>query len=200
MDRPCASDSVRYLPLDRCSDDALIEMREIVKTFKTADTEFTALKGVTACFYEGEFVSIVGKSGSGKSTLVNMLTGIDHPTSGSVRVGESLIHKLSENDMSALARAQSGDRLPVLPVDAHSDLLENVMLPMALCGNCGPIEREKRALELLDLVGLHDFADKLPAAVSGGQQQSAAIARALANDPPIIFADEPTGNLELPHS
>ena len=100
MNTPCASESVRYLPLDRCSDDALIEMREIVKTFKTADTEFTALKGVTACFYEGEFVSIVGKSGSGKSTLVNMLTGIDHPTAGSVRVGETLIHKLSENDMS----------------------------------------------------------------------------------------------------
>ncbi len=196
MDRPCASDSVRYLPLDRCSDDALIEMREIVKTFKTADTEFTALKGVTACFYEGEFVSIVGKSGSGKSTLVNMLTGIDHPTSGSVRVGESLIHKLSENDMSRWRGRNLGIVFQFFQLMPTLTLLENVMLPMALCGNCGPVEREKRALELLDLVGLHDLADKLPAAVSGGQQQSAAIARALANDPPIIFADEPTGNLD----
>ncbi len=196
MNTPCASESVRYLPLDRCSDDALIEMREIVKTFKTADTEFTALKGVTACFYEGEFVSVVGKSGSGKSTLVNMLTGIDHPSAGSVRVGETLIHKLSENNMSRWRGSNLGIVFQFFQLMPTLTLLENVMLPMALCGSCKPVQREERALELLGLVGLHDLADKLPAAVSGGQQQSAAIARALANDPPIIFADEPTGNLD----
>lgn len=195
-DSPCTSDTIRYMPLNRCSDEALIEMRDIVKTFKTADTEFTALKSVTTCFYPGEFVSIVGKSGSGKSTLVNMLTGIDHPTSGSVRVGDTYIHKLSENAMSRWRGRNLGIVFQFFQLMPTLTLLENVMLPMALCGNCGPVEREKRALELLSLVGLHDLVDKLPAAVSGGQQQSAAIARALANDPPILIADEPTGNLD----
>jgi putative ABC transport system ATP-binding protein len=193
---PCTSEDIHYLPQDRCSDEALIEMRDIVKTFKTADTEFTALKGLTTCFYKGEFISIVGKSGSGKSTLANMLTGIDHPTRGSVRVGDTHIHKLSENDMSRWRGRNLGIVFQFFQLMPTMTLLENVMLPMALCGNCGPVQREKRALELLDLVGLQDLADKLPAAVSGGQQQSAAIARALANDPPILIADEPTGNLD----
>ncbi|MGW8251414.1 MAG: ATP-binding cassette domain-containing protein, partial [Anaerolineales bacterium] len=193
---PCSREYDRYLPLDRCNDEALIEMRDIVKTFKTADTEFTALKGVTTCFDKGEFVSIVGKSGSGKSTLVNMLTGIDHPTSGSVRVGDTYIHKMSENEMSRWRGRNLGIVFQFFQLMPTLTLLENIMLPMALCGNCGPVQREKRSLELLDLVGLQGLADKLPAAVSGGQQQSAAIARALANDPPILIADEPTGNLD----
>lgn len=196
FDTPCANERPLYLPPDRCSDEALIQMQHIVKTFKTADMEFTALKGITTCFYRGEFVSIVGKSGSGKSTLVNMLTGIDHPTSGSVRVEDTYIHKLSENAMSHWRGRNLGIVFQFYQLMPTLTLLENVMLPMALCGNCGPTDREKRALELLSLVGLQDMADKLPAAVSGGQQQSAAIARALANDPPILIADEPTGNLD----
>jgi putative ABC transport system ATP-binding protein len=172
-------------------------MRDIVKTFKTAEGDFTALNGVTTCFYPGEFVSIVGKSGSGKSTLVNMLTGIDHPTSGSVRVGDTAIHQLSENDMSRWRGRNLGIVFQFFQLMPMLTLLENIMLPMALCGNCtDSAQREQRARDLLALVALERDADKLPAAVSGGQQQSAAIARALANDPPILIADEPTGNLD----
>lgn len=186
----------RFLPSHTCREEALIEMKEIVKVFENAAGKFTALKGVTACFDAGEFVSIVGKSGSGKSTLVNMLTGIDHPTSGSVRVGDTYIHRMSENDMSLWRGANLGIVFQFFQLVPTLTLLENVMLPMVLVERIPAAEREKRAQALLELVGLGAVAEKLPAAVSGGQQQSAAIARALANDPPILIADEPTGNLD----
>jgi putative ABC transport system ATP-binding protein len=179
-----------------CDGRALIELKNVVKTFKNAAGEFTALKDVTACFFEGEFVSIVGKSGSGKSTLANMITGIDHPTSGSVRVGESLIHELSENDMSLWRGRNLGIVFQFFQLMPTLSLLENTILPMYLLGLHDSTSRERRAGELLALVGLAGFEDKLPAAVSAGQQQCAAIARALANDPPILIADEPTGNLD----
>ncbi len=188
--------NLHYLPPEGCSEDALIQMEGIVKTFKNAAGEFVALKEVTACFFAGEFVSIVGKSGSGKSTLVNMLTGIDHPTSGSVRVKDALIHTMSENQMSLWRGRNLGIVFQFFQLLPMLTLLENVMLPMALADAFPSGEREGRARELLDRVGLGSEADKLPAAVSGGQQQSAAIARALANDPPILIADEPTGNLD----
>ncbi|MCI0521240.1 MAG: ABC transporter ATP-binding protein [Chloroflexi bacterium] len=183
-------------PPDRCTAESLIEMSQIVKTFKNASGEFVALRGVTACFYPGEFVSVVGKSGSGKSTLVNMITGIDHPTSGAVRVGDTYVHNLSENDMSIWRGKNLGIVFQFYQLLPTLTLLENVMLPMVLSKLFSPSERERRARELLDLVGLAQFAEKLPAAVSGGQQQSAAIARALSSDPPILIADEPTGNLD----
>ena len=186
-----------YLPLpNRCSGDALIEMAQIVKTFKNAAGKFTALKDVTACFYQGEFVSVVGKSGSGKSTLVNMITGIDHPTSGTVRIGDAYVHALSESDMSIWRGKNLGIVFQFFQLLPTMSLLENVMLPMYLSGQHSPAQREVRALSLLKLVGLEGLENKLPAAVSGGQQQCAAIARALANDPPILIADEPTGNLD----
>jgi len=186
-----------YLPSpQRCTGDALIEMAQITKTFKNAAGEFIALKDMTACFYPGEFVSVVGKSGSGKSTLVNMITGIDHPTSGSVRVGETYVHALSESDMSVWRGANLGIVFQFFQLLPMLSLLENVMLPMYLGGGFTPTQREARALSLLKLVGLEGLENKLPAAVSGGQQQCAAIARALANDPPILIADEPTGNLD----
>jgi putative ABC transport system ATP-binding protein len=171
-------------------------MSQITKTFKNAAGEFTALQGMTACFYPGEFVSVVGKSGSGKSTLVNMITGIDHPTSGSVRVGDTYVHTLSESDMSVWRGVNLGIVFQFFQLLPTLSLLENVMLPMYLGGGFAPAQREARALSLLKLVGLEGLGDKLPAAVSGGQQQCAAIARALANDPPILIADEPTGNLD----
>ena len=173
-----------------------IRMRKIVKKFKTVAGDVTVLKGVDAEFHPGEFVGVVGKSGSGKSTLVNMLTGIDKPTSGEVQIGDTLVHKLSESDRSRWRGLNLGivfqfyQLLPVL------SLLENTMLPMDIAGKIPPTERESRALGLLRQVGLEHDAHKLPAAVSGGQQQAAAIARALANDPPFIIADEPTGNLD----
>lgn len=179
-----------------CPGDPLIQMMDIVKTFKTPSGDFTALKGITACFYRGEFVSVVGKSGSGKSTLVNMITGIDHPTSGRVRIGDTYVHKLNENKMSIWRGRNLGIVFQFFQLLPMLSLLENVVLPMDFCNMFAPEDREGRAMELLRKVGLEDFAHKLPAAVSGGQQQSAAIARALANDPPILIADEPTGNLD----
>lgn len=174
----------------------IVEMEAIVKIFKTPAGDFPALKGVSACFYPGEFVSIVGKSGSGKSTLANMITGIDHPTSGVVRIAGTEIHRMNENDMSIWRGRNLGIVFQFFQLLPMLTLLENVMLPMDFCGIIPLAERGQRATDLLRLVGLEAEADMLPAAVAGGQQQSAAIARALANDPPILIADEPTGNLD----
>jgi putative ABC transport system ATP-binding protein len=176
--------------------DPLVEMKDIIKVFKTPAGEFTALNRVNVNFYPGEFVAIVGKSGSGKSTLANMITGIDHPTSGTVEVGGMYVHSLNESEMSIWRGKNLGIVFQFFQLLPMLTLLENVMLPMDFCEVIPAAEREDRAYDLLCLVGLEDLADKTPAAVSGGQQQSAAIARALANDPPLIIADEPTGNLD----
>jgi putative ABC transport system ATP-binding protein len=183
-------------PRAALDDGALIQMRGIVKTFRTTAGDFHALRGVDVDLHAGEFVSVVGKSGSGKSTLVNMLTGIDRPTSGEVRVGGTLVHHLSESDMARWRGRNLGIVFQFYQLLPMLTLLENTMLPMDYCGVIPTEKREERALQLLDLVGLKEHAHKLPGAVSGGQQQSAAIARALANDPPILVADEPTGNLD----
>jgi putative ABC transport system ATP-binding protein len=175
---------------------AFIQMISVSKIFKTAAGAFPALQEVTACFYPGEFVSVVGRSGSGKSTLVNMLTGIDHPTSGTVQVDGVDLYRMSESARSAWRGRNLGIVFQFFQLLPMLSLLENVILPMDFCNVYAPGEREERALELLRLVGLERYASKLPAGVSGGQQQSAAIARALANDPPVLVADEPTGNLD----
>ncbi len=177
-------------------DERFIEMKGIIKVFKTPAGDFHALKGINAVFFRGEFVSVVGKSGSGKSTLVNMITGIDRPTSGSVLIDGTCIQDMSESQMAAWRGRNLGIVFQFFQLLPMLSLLENVMLPMDFCNVYPPAEREPHAMELLRLVGLSDYSDKLPAAISGGQQQSAAIARALANDPPIIIADEPTGNLD----
>jgi ABC-type lipoprotein export system ATPase subunit len=182
--------------LQVCPGEPLIVMAGITKTFKTPAGEFQALKGVDACFYPGEFVSVVGKSGSGKSTLINMLTGIDHPTGGRVRVGGTYIHDLNESKMSLWRGRHLGIVFQFFQLLPMLSLLENVVLPMDLCSVYSPEEREDRAMELLGMVGLEAYAHALPQSISGGQQQSAAVARALANDPAIILADEPTGNLD----
>jgi putative ABC transport system ATP-binding protein len=179
---------------------ALIELRDVVKIYSTAAGDFPALKGISMQVGAGEFVGIVGKSGAGKSTLLNMITGVDDLTSGEVLVnsnGSSVsIHKMSEDDV-ALWRGQtmgvvfqSFQLLPMLT------LVENITLPMDLCGNFHPKRSRERARELLHLVEIEEHADKLPALISGGQQQRVAIARALANDPAILIADEPTGSLD----
>jgi putative ABC transport system ATP-binding protein len=174
----------------------LVEMTDIVKIFHTPAGDFTALKGITAGFFPGEFVSIVGKSGSGKSTLANMITGIDHPTSGSVSIGGTYVHSLNESQMSTWRGGNLGIVFQFFQLLPMLSLLENVMLPMDFAGMYNPSERPERAMDLLQMVGLERWANKSPAAVSGGQQQCAAIARALANDPPLLIADEPTGNLD----
>ena len=174
----------------------LIQMSKIVKTFKNAAGEFTVLKGVDASFNHGEFVGVIGKSGSGKSTLINMITGIDRPTSGEIFVGGIPIHTLNENQMAVWRGRNLGIVFQFFQLLPRLSLLENIMLPMDFCHMYEPGERPKRAMDLLKLVEMDEHAEKLPTAISGGQQQRVAIARALANDPPIIIADEPTGNLD----
>ena len=176
--------------------DTAIQMRKIVKTFKTSAGDFTALRGVDMDFLPGEFVGVTGKSGSGKSTLVNMITGIDRPSSGQVQVGKTFIHSLGESEMARWRGQNLGIVFQFYQLLPMLSLVENVMLPMDFANRYAPAEREKRAMELLDMVSLADFANKMPSAVSGGQQQAAAIARALANDPQYLIADEPTGNLD----
>jgi len=174
----------------------LIQMKDVVKTFVNTAGEFTALRGVDLTVKEGEFAAVIGKSGSGKSTLLNMLTGIDHPTSGQITVDGLDIYTLTESQRSLWRGRNLGIVFQFFQLLPMLNLLENVMLPMDYVGMYEIDQRPKKALELLDLVGLRDQAQQLPRAVSRGQQQSAAIARALATDPPIIVADEPTGNLD----
>ncbi len=174
----------------------LIEMQDIYKTYKTNAGDFTALKGISARFFPGQFVSIIGKSGSGKSTLLNMITGIDRPTSGKILIGDTYLQDLSESRFSEWRGRNLGIVFQFFQLLPMLSLLENTILPMDFCQMFTPPERETRARELLQMVGLEYYSDKLPTSVSSGQEQCAAIARALANDPPIIVADEPTGNLD----
>jgi len=178
------------------SDAHLIDMRQIVKTFQSTAGSFTALKGVNLQIDRGEFVAIIGKSGSGKSTLINMLTGIDRPSSGEVLVGDTAVHTLSEGQMAVWRGRNVGVIFQFFQLLPTLTVVENVMLPMDFCNMYAPRERRARAMQLLEQVEMTEQADKLPSAVSGGQQQRVAIARALANDPPILIADEPTGNLD----
>jgi putative ABC transport system ATP-binding protein len=168
----------------------------VVKTYVNAAGEFPALRGIDLEIGYGEFISLVGKSGSGKSTLLNMLTGIDHPTAGQVTVGGQEIYAMSESERALWRGKNVGIVFQFFQLLPTLTLLENVMLPMDYCDVHPAAERPERALDLLRQVSLENDAHKLPAAVSSGQQQSAAIARALANDPPIVVADEPTGNLD----
>ncbi len=174
----------------------LIEMQDIKKIYKTHAGEFPALKGVSAHFYPGQFVSIIGKSGSGKSTLLNMITGIDRPSSGKIRIAGTYLQDLSESQFSEWRGRNLGIVFQFFQLLPMLSLLENTILPMDFCEMYSLTEREERARGLLKMVGLEDFVDQLPSSVSSGQEQCAAIARALANDPPIIVADEPTGNLD----
>ncbi|MGQ0602413.1 MAG: ABC transporter ATP-binding protein [Anaerolineales bacterium] len=174
----------------------LIDLREVVKQYQVGAGTFTALRGINLQVDRGEFVGIIGKSGSGKSTLINMITGIDRPTSGEVHIGGVPVHTLNENQIAIWRGKNVGVIFQFFQLLPMLSVVENVMLPMDFCDTFADRERYDRAMHLLGLVGLEDQARKLPTAVSGGQQQRAAIARALANDPPILAADEPTGNLD----
>jgi putative ABC transport system ATP-binding protein len=178
----------------------IVELRDVVKVYASEAGEFPALRGINLSVQPGDFLGIVGKSGAGKSTLLNMINGVDHLTSGevTVRFGSDgvAVHSLAESDL-ALWRGrtmgivvQSFQLLPMLTV------LDNVILPMDLCGLYKPRESRELAMELLRLVEVEEHANKLPTQISGGQQQRVAIARALINDPPILVADEPTGSLD----
>jgi len=173
-----------------------VRLYSVIKTFENAAGKFTALKGVDLHVNAGEFVSIIGKSGSGKSTLINMITGIDRPTTGQVLVGETAVHTLTEEQIAVWRGRAIGVVFQFFQLLPTLTAIENVMLPMDYCCCYAPAERPGRGLHLMEQMGMAAFAHKLPSALSGGQQQSIAIARALANDPPILAADEPTGNLD----
>ena len=174
----------------------MIVLDSVVKAYETAAGPYHALKGVDLRINRGEFVAVVGKSGSGKSTLMNMITGIDRPTSGQVHVAGTTITHLDENALAEWRGRSLGIIFQFFQLLPTLTVAENVMLPMDFCDYGIESERRARAMMLLARMELTEQADKLPAALSGGQQQRVAIARALANDPPLLMADEPTGNLD----
>jgi putative ABC transport system ATP-binding protein len=176
--------------------DPVIEVRSAVRTYTTPSGPFNALAGVDLRVDAGELVAVVGRSGSGKSTLVNLIAGIDRPTSGAVRVAGTDVPRLRESRLAAWRGRHVGIVFQFFQLLPTLTVLENVTLPMDFCGTLPPARARVRGRDLLAQVGVADQADKLPSALSGGQQQRVAIARALATDPPVILADEPTGNLD----
>ena len=177
-------------------DERLIQIDSLSKSFPMGSGEFMALKNINLNVGKGEFLAVVGKSGSGKSTLINMISGIDRPTSGRVNVDGTDITKFSEGKLTVWRGQSVGVVFQFFQLLPTLTVLENVMLPMDFTSSFPARERRERAMHLLETVGISDQADKLPSSLSGGQQQRAAIARALVNDPPLLVADEPTGNLD----
>jgi len=175
---------------------ALIRLSDVVKTFVTPAGSFTALDGVSVTVGPGEFVAVIGKSGSGKTTLLNLITGIDRPTSGEIWIAGTPVHRLTENRTARWRGRNVGVVFQFFQLLPTISLLDNIVLPMEFCGVYSREERRERGLALLERVELAEHARKLPAELSGGQQQRTAIARALATDPPLVVADEPTGNLD----
>jgi putative ABC transport system ATP-binding protein len=175
---------------------AIIELRQVVKKYTGRAGSVTALNSVDLQISPGEFVVVLGKSGAGKTTLVNMITGIDRPTSGEIRVAGTAVHALGEDARAAWRGRNVGVVLQFFQLLPSLSVLQNVMLPMDFANRYPIHQQRKRAMHLLEQMEIAEHAHKPPSAVSGGQQQRVAIARALANDPPILLADEPTGNLD----
>lgn len=173
-----------------------IQVSDVVKTYPLSTGGFTAIDHLSLNIAQGEFVAVVGRSGSGKTTLLNLLAGIDRPTSGTVRVAGAELGSLSESGLAVWRGRNVGLVFQFFQLLPTLTVVENVMLPMDFAKQIPVGDRRDRAQHLLERVGVGDQADKVPVTLSGGQQQRAAIARALANDPPILLADEPTGNLD----
>ena len=173
-----------------------IVLSGVSKTYPGASGGFHALTDVDLAIAKGEFVAVVGQSGSGKSTLLSLLSGIDRPTTGQVHVDVTAVHALSESRISKWRGRAVGIVFQFFQLLPTLTARENVMLPMDFADRLSARERLSRADDLLDKLGVADQADKLPSTMSGGQQQRVAIARALANDPAVLLADEPTGNLD----
>ena len=174
----------------------ILFLQGVSKEFKTKERTFAALKNVSLSVEKGEYLAITGKSGSGKSTLLNMITGIDHPTNGKVLVDGVTIGELSESKLAKWRGQHIGIVFQFFQLIPTLTISENILLAMEFVNVIPAAERRNRVTELLTQVGIAEQANKMPSALSGGEQQRAAIARALANNPEIIVADEPTGNLD----
>lgn len=174
----------------------LVELKEVNKIYPSDAGDISVLQNINLRISAGEFVGILGPSGSGKSTLLNIMTGIDHPSCGEVVIGGEILQNYSEDQLARWRGRQIGVVFQFFQLLPTLTLLENVMLPMEFCKIGKSAERRRQAQSLLAEVGIEHLANKLPGMLSGGEQQRAAIARALANDPPLIVADEPTGNLD----
>ncbi len=174
---------------------ALVELRNVSKIYRLGDEEIRALDDVTLDIEEGEFISIIGPSGSGKSTLMHILGCLDSPSKGTIRLDGIMIEHASAGQLAALRNRKIGFVFQFFNLLPKLNVLQNVELPMIYSG-IGGKERRERAMKALESVDLANRAKHRPSQLSGGQQQRVAIARALVNDPRIIFADEPTGNLD----
>lgn len=178
------------------SEHSLIDLHNVVKIYRGITGKVEALKGVDLQINQGEFVAITGRSGSGKSTLVNMITGIDHLTSGEVWVAGAPLHKMNELQTASWRGKNVGIVFQSFNLMPTLSVLQNITLPMEFAGIGNFRSRKERAMQLLEQLEIAEHANKLPSAISGGQQQRTAIARAMANDPDLLMADEPTGSLD----
>ncbi len=177
----------------------LIQLKDVSLTYGTTaatGAPYPALQDIDLTVGAGDHLAVVGSSGSGKSSLLNMITGIDHPTRGTVEIAGTKIHTLAEGPLALWRGRTVGIVFQFFQLIPNLSILENLLLPMEFVNVIPKVERTSRALALLEQTGIAPQAGKLPAELSGGEQQRAAIARALANDPPLLVADEPTGNLD----
>ena len=177
------------------SSEPVISLEDVGKTYEMGDTTVEALKNSDVEILQGEFVAVMGPSGSGKSTLMNMIGALDTPSSGEVNIGEESISKLNGDELALLRSKKIGFIFQQFNLIPSMNATENVALPMLFTGE-NKSKRTQRAEKLLNRVGLGDRLEHMPSELSGGQRQRVSIARSLANDPDIILADEPTGNLD----
>jgi putative ABC transport system ATP-binding protein len=187
---------LQQLPGEAGTASPLIELRGVEKVYRTGKLSYRALRGVDLTIEDGDMVAIVGPSGSGKSTVMNMITGIDRPTAGTVTVDGRRIDEMTEEQLAVWRGQRVGVVFQFFQLLPTLTALENAMLPLDFSGRVPKRDRADVARRNLELVGLADKADHLPSEMSGGEQQRVAIARAMAADPPLLIGDEPTGNLD----
>jgi len=180
--------------------DKIMELQDVGKVMTTGGTNFPILSQVNLTFYKGEYCAIVGNSGSGKSTLLYLLGALDRPSSGTITIDSMDVSQMSSQSLAKLRNEKIGFVFQFHYILPEFTALENVILPMLVAGTLSVKKRQERAAMLLDTLGLSDRMDYYPAQLSGGQLQRVAIARALANQPLLVLADEPTGNLDSRNS